>query len=334
MVEYWYEHRALRISAVVLLMLATIILIAPYLIPLGSNQADVLTGDLINDNGSFLNIEGKSIYVEDYDQAPEKEAVVLIHGFGGSSFSWRHSAPFFASQGYRVIALDMKGFGLSHKDFKSNYSHPAQARIIGDILDQLGIEQAYFVGHSMGTSVMFHFASIFPEKVLGMVSVNGALSPGNSSTYLSKLASFGPISRAGKVFLTHYLNKGRIQEVLESAYYNKENVSEEVLDGYYYRLVNGEWYNSLLAMIRDTDKNGISHPLEEFDFPTLIIIGENDSWINRADIEKWGDKLPSAEYRVIYGTGHMTMEEKPQLFNDKVLSFLKGVAATNSSDIK
>jgi pimeloyl-ACP methyl ester carboxylesterase len=278
---------------------------------------------LVSEHGRFLNIDGVSIYVEEQNPESGQTTLVFIHGLGGSTFSWRHNAPFFAAQGYRVVSLDMKGFGLSYKDFASDYSHPAQARLLAGVLAGLGIGQAYFVGHSMGTSVMLHFAHLYPEKVLGLISVDGAVKLEAGTINPSALLGFPPFRRAGEVLLTRYGTKDRIGRILRSAYYRQDVVTAEVMDGYYNRLVSGQWAQSLLAMTRDMSENTVTFPLEELQFPTLILWGQNDTWVKQIDIDRWRGEIPSAEFHAIPETGHMLMEENPELFNNLVLAFLE-----------
>ncbi|HXZ29542.1 MAG TPA: alpha/beta fold hydrolase, partial [Dehalococcoidia bacterium] len=175
-----------------MLALLFVVCVLPYLIPLGEPQADISPDELVSEHGRFLDIDGVRIYVEEQNPESSQAAIVFIHGFGGSTFSWRHNVPFFASQGYRVVSLDMKGFGLSYKDFASDYSHPAQARLLADVLARMGVNQAYLVGHSMGTSVMLYFAHLYPEKVLGLISVDGAVSLHEGISHLTASLNFGP----------------------------------------------------------------------------------------------------------------------------------------------
>ena len=125
------------------------------------------------------------------------------------------------------------------------------------------------------------------------------------------------------LFLTRYATKERIGQILNSAYYRKEIVTVGVADGYYSRLVIGQQAQALLAMTRDMHKNAIAFPLEDIAFPTLILWGEQDTWVKRADIDRWRDHIPSAEFHVIPETGHLPMEEDPELVNDMVLAFLE-----------
>jgi pimeloyl-ACP methyl ester carboxylesterase len=317
------RHRALRILSYVVLALVFVVCVLPYLIPLGEPQAEISTDDLVGEHGRFLDIQGVSIYVEEQNPESTQATIVFVHGFGGSTFSWRHSVPFFAGQGYRVVSLDMKGFGLSYKDFASDYSHPAQAGLLAEVLARLEIDQAYFVGHSMGTSVMLHFAHLYPEKVLGLISVDGAVKLDEGATYPSALLNFPPFRRIGEVLLTRYGTKERIGQILKSAYYRQDVVTAEVVDGYYNRLVSGQWAQSLLAMTRDMSENAITFALEDFQFPTLILWGQNDTWVKRIDIDRWRDEIPSAEFHAIPEAGHMLMEENPELFNNMVFTFLQ-----------
>ncbi len=321
--KFWRSHRALRILSYIVLAFLLLVCVLPYLIPLGETQTKISPDDLISEHGRFLDIDGVRIYVEEQNPESAQATIVFIHGFGGSTFSWRHNVPFFASQGYRVVSLDMKGFGLSYKDFASDYSHPAQARLLAEVLATLGVDQAYFVGHSMGTSVMLHFAHLYPERVLGLISVDGAVNLDEGATYPSTLLNFGPFRRAGEVFLTRYVTKERVGQILKSACYHQDIVTAEVVDGYYNRLVIGQWAQSLLAMTRDMSKNSITFPLEDITFPTLILWGENDTWVKRTDIDKWKDEIPSAEFHAIPEAGHLLMEENPELFNNMVLAFIE-----------
>jgi len=323
MKDFWRRHRALRRLSYTVMALVFVFCVLPYLIPLGEPQVEISPDELVSEHGQLLDIDGVRIYVEEQNADSAQATVVFIHGFGGSTFSWRLNAPFFAGRGYRIVSLDMKGFGLSYKDSASDYSHVEQAGLLAEVLARLGVDHAYLVGHSMGTSVMLHFAHLYPEKVLGLISVAAAVKLDEGGLHPSVLLHFGPFRRIGEVFLTRYATKERLGQILSSAYYRKDIVTAEVVDGYYNRLVIGQWAQSLLAMTRDMSKNAITFRLEDITFRTLILWGENDTWVKRADIDRWRDQIPSAEFHAIPETGHLLMEENAELFNNMVLAFLE-----------
>lgn len=310
------------ISLAIVAAYVMLVSLIPYLVPLGRPDSETTVEDLVTADGRFLEIEGMRIYIEELGAQSARGPIVFLHGFGGSTFSWRDNSPFFADAGYRVISLDMKGFGLSHKDFWSDYSHPAQAALVAGVLADLDVERAYIVGHSMGTSVMLHFAHLYPEMVLGLVSVAGAVELGERSAFPAALLGFPPVRRAGEVFLTRALTRERLGVILEDVSH-REMVTDEVLDGYYNRIVAGPWERSLLGMTRDMHRNTIAFPLEGIAFPTVVLWGEYDGVVKRADIDEWKDSLRSVEFHVIADAGHLPMEERPELFNELVLAFLQ-----------
>ncbi|MDP3766582.1 MAG: alpha/beta fold hydrolase, partial [Dehalococcoidia bacterium] len=75
--------------------------------------------------GSFLEVDGLRMH---YVEAGEGDAVVLIHGIGASTFSFRYTIPELAQQ-FRVVALDLLGFGFSARPADGDYSLTAQAAL-------------------------------------------------------------------------------------------------------------------------------------------------------------------------------------------------------------
>jgi pimeloyl-ACP methyl ester carboxylesterase len=90
-----------------------------------------------------------SLYAEERGSGP---TVVLLHGLGGSTYSWRYVAPRLART-HRVISIDFKGFGRSDKAFDTAYSAADQARLIETFLARRGVRDVTLIGHSFGGQV-------------------------------------------------------------------------------------------------------------------------------------------------------------------------------------
>jgi pimeloyl-ACP methyl ester carboxylesterase len=100
--------------------------------------------------GEIVEVDGVPLhYIE---RGAGSKAAVLIHGFLGHTFSFRHLIPELAND-HRVVAVDLKGFGYSSRPKKSDYSLTEQARLVTRLMDKLGIDWASVVGHSLGASV-------------------------------------------------------------------------------------------------------------------------------------------------------------------------------------
>jgi len=99
--------------------------------------------------------------------------VVLSHGFPELSYSWRHQLPALAAAGYRVVAPDQRGYGKSSRpDAVVDYDVHHLAADLAGILDDLGEQQAVFVGHDWGSMVVSHTALEYPDRVSGLVNMS------------------------------------------------------------------------------------------------------------------------------------------------------------------
>ncbi|MFH8937680.1 alpha/beta fold hydrolase [Streptomyces griseosporeus] len=108
-------------------------------------------------------------YRRAFRMAGKGRAILLIHGIGDSSDTWRDVMPGLA-RSYRVIAPDLLGHGASDKP-RADYSLPAYANGMRDLLGVLGVERVTLVGHSLGGAVAMQFAYQFPERCERLVLV-------------------------------------------------------------------------------------------------------------------------------------------------------------------
>lgn len=311
-------------------LLAFSALVLPYLIPLPP-QANLDPQVLAPAEGRFITVNGIRTFIQEFGPV-DGEQVVLVHGFGASTYTWRHNAPALAEAGYRVLALDLVGYGLSDKNFDLDFSHPAQADFVADVMEAVGLERATLVGHSMGGSVIGHVAQRHPERVAALVFVDGAVREANSSgggailgipVQLSSLAAFPPFQRWGRIALLYGLTRERMAGVQLTAYYRKEVVTPEVEEGYLQVQKIKDWDLALLGVLRDSGRSALAQPLNTLTVPTLIIWGEQDSWIPLARGEALHAALPQSELIIIPNTGHLPMEEDVAAFNSALLEWLR-----------
>ena len=95
---------------------------------------------------------------------PDKDAMILIHGFGNSSRVWKMCMEFLADE-YHLVAVDLRGVGQSKVSDMFAYPIANQARDVLELMDALGIDSAYIVGHSIGSIIAQAIAMQAPERV-------------------------------------------------------------------------------------------------------------------------------------------------------------------------
>src|SRR2546428_5617043 len=96
---------------------------------------------------------------------PQAPPIVLVHGWGCSAYVFRFNMPALANAGFRVIAIDLKGHGLSDKPQEADeYTIDALVEHLREVLDALGLDRPALAGHSLGGSLVSHFAGKDPDR--------------------------------------------------------------------------------------------------------------------------------------------------------------------------
>lgn len=107
-------------------------------------------------------------------EAERQTPLVMVHGASQDSLSWQHNIEFFAEH-YSVYALDLPGHGKSSMPLAGAYTDSqASAAYVLQVMDALGLEKPVLMGHSMGGGIVAAAAVLAPERVRGLVFVDGA----------------------------------------------------------------------------------------------------------------------------------------------------------------
>uniref|UniRef100_A0A5F9D523 ADAM metallopeptidase domain 2 n=1 Tax=Oryctolagus cuniculus TaxID=9986 RepID=A0A5F9D523_RABIT len=121
-------------------------------------------------------------------------AVCLCHGFPESWFSWRYQIPALAQAGYRVLAVDMKGYGESSAPPEiEEYSMEVLCKDMVTFLDNLGIPQAVFIGHDWGGMLVWSMALFHPERVRAVASLNTPFIPADPNVPAMERIKANPV---------------------------------------------------------------------------------------------------------------------------------------------
>ncbi|RFZ03031.1 Soluble epoxide hydrolase [Mycobacterium marinum] len=118
----------------------------------------------------ILNCRGTRIHAVEDGEGP---LVILLHGFPESWYSWRHQIPALAAAGYRVVAVDQRGYGRSSK-YRVQKAYRIK-ELVGDVLgvvDACGADKAFAIGHDWGAPVAWTFAWLYPQRCAGVVGIS------------------------------------------------------------------------------------------------------------------------------------------------------------------
>lgn len=266
--------------------------------------------------GNTIALDGVSIHYVDRGQGPP---LVLIHGLGGSICNFRYNIPVL-SQHLRVVAPDLKGFGYSERPATGDYSLTAQARLVGELMDRLGIPRAAVLGHSMGGAIALRLAATWPEKVDRLILVGSA----PPDRMVPRFVASPPLPSLLRLGTALVLHQPRLREiVLRQGFYDSAFLSPEMLEEFRsLSRIRGST-NAIVSLLSEAARE------EPFDLsrvrqPVLLLWGRHDRWPSLR-LARWlADQIPDARLKVIERARHMVLEERAEEANEAILSFLFG----------
>ncbi|HEY0513747.1 MAG TPA: alpha/beta hydrolase [Thermoanaerobaculia bacterium] len=264
----------------------------------------------------FVRVGEQLVHVE---QAGSGEPVVLIHGFGASTYAWRKVMPALAAS-HRVVASDLNGFGYTQRPkSRAGYTREAQAELVLGTLDALGIDRAHFAGHSYGGGLTLYLASQHPERFRSMVLVDSS-APTYANDRRSRAAALRPLDA---LFVrTLVLRPGMVRKGLLRSYYDDSLVTPELVQAYLDRLAIEGVVDAFYGLTAPAPP-GEPVDLAKIAIPSLVIWGAHDELISPEMGRRAAARLQHAEFVLFAESGHIPMEEEPEAFLRAVLPFLE-----------
>lgn len=280
------------------------------------------------ENSHFATIDSLRIHyrIWNMDIDHPKGKVLLIHGFCGSTFCWRNNYDALVAANYKVIAIDLPGFGYSGRDAKLNQSQSNRGRMIWELLEKIDdgdTSKWNIVGHSMGGGTAEAVALMKPGRTQSLTILDGMIFIKNNNVN-QRIVGLVNLRLYKKLLLSYtehnYLSFNNFRRELKSTYgFLPDTLT---VNGYLTPLqIEGtaETIVNLLANsneIQDLDASGLDQ------FPVLVIWGKNDRTIRLRNGKKLKKAVPSIELKVIPDARHMAMETHAAVFNQMLVEFL------------
>jgi len=243
--------------------------------------------------------------------------VVFLHGLGASVYAWRKNLAAVAAAGFRVIAFDNRGFGLSDKP-PIPYDNAAYARLAIALMDSLRLTDAVLVGHSMGGAIAAEVAIEYPQRVRGLVLV-GSAGLGAREPLLFRMARWPLV---GRVVLA-LRGRGFTARLLRSTYFDPRKVTEADVDQYYAPVAQPEYGRALLGALRQFRFDALEGRLDRIAAPTVVLWGEQDRWVPVGLGRALAAGITRSAFVSVPLAGHSVQEEAPGDVNHLVIRFLK-----------
>ncbi len=262
-----------------------------------------------------------------YDEIGNGEPIILLHGFGVSSYSW-HNISRALSQKNKLFLIDFKGFGLSDKPLDNKYSISDQVEIIVNFIQKNNLQNLILIGHSMGGAVAL-------QSYLKLMGAENNPTKGlillDSPAYKQRLPLFIQILRIpvlNKLIFSFLPAKLCTKLLLKNCFFDDNKITGEMIENYSHGFDATKSPHALITTAKKIvpkNTDDITSKYKEIKIPTLIIWGEYDKIIPLSIGRRLKQAIPNSKLAVIHDCGHMPQEEKPKETVEIISDFLNNL---------
>ena len=230
----------------------------------------------------YFNLNGIKIYAKEIGEGP---LVIMVHGWPESWYSWRHQLKPIADLGYKVLAIDVRGYGQSSKPYE--VEHYDMLSLVGDIINIINAEDkenAILIGHDWGAPICWTAAALHPEKIRAVIGLSV------------------PHARRGDVSNSELWRKIYKDNFFYQTYFEKEGVAEEELERdigislrkiYYW--ISAEGHDAKVRTNFDKDSALLDGLIDPEPFPNWLTKEDLNFYIN--EFKNSGFRGPINRYR-------------------------------------
>jgi magnesium chelatase accessory protein len=264
-----------------------------------------LTGWPNPQSSRFVRAAGLDWHVQIMGEGP---VMLLVHGTGAATHSWRDLMPALA-QDFTLVAPDLPGHGFTSAPPSHRLSLPGMSRDLAGLLDKLGMPPAAAVGHSAGAAIICRMSLDGLLAARALVSLNGAMLPldgvpGQVFAPLARLLVGLPL--LPNLFAWRAQDRAVVEKLLASTGSRLDARGVEL----YARVVRQPSHAAAaLRMMANWDLAPLERDLPRLPVPLLLIAGAGDRTIPPADSARLRDMIPGASLTTMPGLGHLAHEE-------------------------
>jgi pimeloyl-ACP methyl ester carboxylesterase len=269
----------------------------------------------VSSSSKMIEVDGLKVHYQ--DTGPHDAPVLLLlHGFGSSLQTWDDWSAKLDKK-YRVIRLDLPGFGLTGASPVHDYSEESDVVFLTHFSNKLGLDKFSIIGHSMGGKMAWSLAAAQPERVQALVLMAPDGFP-EAKDIGTKPYEAPAIMGVIKYVLPRYL----VRKSIEPAFADANALNDALVDRYYDMLRAPGVRGAILERGNQTIYKDPVPRLKKITAPTLLIWGEQDQMIPKSNAQKYANVLLNSTTVFVPNLGHLLQEEQPEKGLMSVMKFL------------
>ena len=276
----------------------------------------------------FLNLsDGTRIHYRDEGES-DLPVILFLHGFNGSLFNFEKLIPLL-KEDFRLVSLDLPGFGLTGAIPTNDYSNESFMRTVNSVIDHLKISKFSIAGNSMGGGVAWRYALSYPNKIESIILLSSSgiyskdqrvsLEESNRDTpWAWKLMR----SKVVTYFLSYYTPKFFATQGLQTSVFDENLATKELAYQFHELTLLKGSRKAILSMF--SNRRGDSYntdALRTIASPLLAIHGEEDNIIPYSSSFIFKDNIKDVELKIYPNVGHLPMYEAPEKVSEDIKQF-------------
>lgn len=256
------------------------------------------------DGSQFLQIDDITLHYRDQGQGP---VLVALHGICDSLHTWEGWHQVLKNE-FRLIRLDLPGFGLTGMVPDQYYNHAGYIMVLEKFLAALNVKEFVLVGNSLGGYFSWQFALDHPDMVKKLILIDPAAYP-LDPPWIVKMADSAILSS----LFYHLTPRFLTRSVVESVFGDPAKMTEEDVGRFHDIMLMENNRRAYIEVFKQILKLSAEWPegISSLDMPVLLMWGSKDRWINPDQIALWKKDLPSIHVLVYHGVGHTPQLEIP-----------------------
>ncbi|KAJ8939457.1 hypothetical protein NQ318_023083 [Aromia moschata] len=266
----------------------------------------------------YVKLKGVKLhYVE--SGSKDQPVMLLLHGFPDCWLSWRHQIPVLSTY-FRVIALDLKGFGDSDKPmWRSSYRIDIILQEIKQFTAALGIKKCMIVGHDLGAFIGWYLVHQMPNIVTKFFAVScphpNVYWNNVSQTYTNQWLNF--------VQMPYLPEMDALKEDVKiiSQYHKHLSAQDVYLEAYKYTFSRKEDWTGPINYFRNLPFHKISDHVDQIETTVILIVGSQDEFVKLDNIVRSTEYCERFYMKIIDGGQHFPHQEKADEFNSVILKY-------------
>ncbi len=311
------RKRLWRVALGVLATLLAIVVLFLALTWAPDRPVDALKPRWAPEPSRFIEIGGMNVHVRTEGAGP---TIVLLHGTSASLHTWEGWTTALRDR-YRVVRVDLPGFGLTGPTPDGHYEIEVYTRFMAALFDKLAITECVLAGNSFGGRVAWETAFAHPGRVSKLVLVDSAGYPNPTAKMPLgfRLARTPVLNRLA----AYSLPRSVIEKSLRNVYGDPSKVTPELVDLYFDLAVRAGNREALVKRFEQAPSGAGEERIRALRVPTLILWGGRDRLIPPEHGARFQKDIAGSQLVTFEGLGHVPHEEDPAQTVAPVLAFLK-----------